>query len=383
MTDQFAEFRASVVAAVQQELTRFSAQVSSEFRHLRGELAAERTAREVAESQLAALTGSTERRIAEVTADATRRHDEVMDRVGRITDEANAGMNAAVEAAARPVFQALTDHQVNVEERVAKLGQSVQRFDQQAAQVVQHVNALSAATEARIDANARQASQDLDTRLATVVSRIDEVSAQAARQQAEITNMVGNRVDSAEARLNERIQSAEARLGDDIGQRVADIDAYVGRISAGLDESVATLSDRLTSVDSRFGDVGHALAAINQRFEKLDVDSIDEMKDRVMGLAGEVELVRIETDRFEKSTSTELDKLTNRLVDVETQVQEQHMDVETAVQLERLEEVERAIIALDPSQFVRRDELNGGPVALPSDLLSTPEPFQPSVTLDY
>jgi hypothetical protein len=44
-----------------------------------------------------------------------------------------------------------------------------------------------------------------------------------------------------------------------------------------------------------------------------------------------------------------------RLTEVETQLQDQAMDTETAVQLERLEEVERALIALDPSQFVRVD----------------------------
>jgi hypothetical protein len=64
-----------------------------------------------------------------------------------------------------------------------------------------------------------------------------------------------------------------------------------------------------------------------------------------------------------------MDKTVNRIVDLETQMQEQHLDVETAVQLERLEEVERAIIALDPSQFVRRDEQAApSPAAAPSDL---------------
>ena len=52
-----------------------------------------------------------------------------------------------------------------------------------------------------------------------------------------------------------------------------------------------------------------------------------------------------------------MDKTVVRIVELETQVQEQHLDVETAVQLERLEEVERALIALDPNQFVRRSDV--------------------------
>jgi hypothetical protein len=41
---------------------------------------------------------------------------------------------------------------------------------------------------------------------------------------------------------------------------------------------------------------------------------------------------------------------------VETQVHDATMDVSTAVHLDRLEEIERALIELDPNQFVRKDE---------------------------
>jgi len=46
------------------------------------------------------------------------------------------------------------------------------------------------------------------------------------------------------------------------------------------------------------------------------------------------------------------------MTDVETQVQDATMDVSTAVQLDRLEEIERTLIELDPSQFVRKNELD-------------------------
>ena len=44
------------------------------------------------------------------------------------------------------------------------------------------------------------------------------------------------------------------------------------------------------------------------------------------------------------------------MTDVETQLQDATMDVSTAVQLDRLEEIERSLIELNPDQFVRRDE---------------------------
>mgnify|MGYP001819401008 FL=1 len=81
-----------------------------------------------------------------------------------------------------------------------------------------------------------------------------------------------------------------------------------------------------------------------------------------------------------------LDKTVGRIVDLETPLQEQHLDVETAVQLERLEEVERALLALDPGQFVRREE----PMAPPSETepeavnpLTPPTPFEPQAAAQH
>lgn len=375
MTDQLDALRSSVVAAVQQELTRYNEQVSAELQRLRGELATERAARNRTEEQLLALMPAVERsqqsnstfqseiqkaletRLGEFASAAKRRQADVDARIGRVVDEANIGMIAAVESAARPVLKQVELRQDQIATDVAALDRSVRRFDDQVGQMVQHLNVLSEATDARLDEVVSQVTEEVDGRLAGLSSRLDEVSAQAARHQAEVSNIVGSRVDQAEQRVNERLLTTEARINDSLGQRLADVDAYVGRVSVGLDESVALLNDRISAIDERFGQVNHSINAMAQRLDSLDIDAIDEMKDRVGGLAGEVELVRIETERFEKSMGETMDKTVVRLVDLETQLQEQHMDVETAVQLERLEEVERALIALDPNQFVRRTDI--------------------------
>jgi hypothetical protein len=332
------ELRASVVAAVQQELNRYSEQVSAEIQRLRTEVANERSARQRAEEQVKALLPAVDARLS------------------RVVDDVNLGLAASVESAARPVVRDLELRQERVERDLGSLEQSVRKFDDQAGRIVAHVNLVGETVDARIDEVSAQVTDDITGRLTQLSSRIDEVSAQAARQQAEVSNVVGNRVDQAEARINERIVGTEARINEEVGQRVADLDAYVGRISAGLDEAVGTLSDRLAGLDGRFAEIDAAISAVTGRLDSVDVDAIDEMKDRVASVAGEVELIRIETDRFKESIGESLDKTVARIVDLETQMQEQHLDVETAVQLERLEEVERAIIALDPSQFVRRDE---------------------------
>lgn len=394
MTDQLDALRTSVVAAVQDELTRYNEVVSVEIQRLRAEIASERSARARTEEQLLALMPAFERsqttsaafqveiqralesRLTEFAAAAKRRHDENDVRIGRIADEANIGLAAAVESAAQPIVKQLEYRQDRVEADLVNLHRSVRKFDDQAARMVTHINTITEATEARIDEVSNQVAADIDGRVAGLASRLDEVSAQAARHQAEVANVVSSRVDQAEVRINERLVTTEARINESVGERIADIDAYVGRVSVGLDESIIMLSDRLAGADARFDEINRSLEAMIGRLDAVDVDAIDEMKDRVVAVAGEVELIRIETERFQASVGETMDKTTLRIVEVETQLQEQHLDVETAVQLERLEEVERALIALDPGQFVRRNEM-AGPVPMP------PEPSdEPNASVD-
>lgn len=383
MPDKLEALRSSVIAAVQEELTRFSGQVSTAMRQLNDELAKERAARDATEEKLNALVPALETRLNELCATSKRRHDETGARIDRVADEANVGIAAAVEAAARPLFKKLEDRQHGFERELAALDGTIRKFDERAADVVAHLNAVSQVTETRLDEVSTQIGDEIEGRLAALSTRLDDVSAESARQRSEVANVVGRQVDLAEERVNERLLSAEARVSEHVGQRIADIDAYVGRVSAGLDESVSMINDRISACDSQIAEVTTAVDAVHQKLGELDADGIDELRDRVTSAAGEVELVRIETERFQETMGETMDKLTARLVDVETIVQEQHMDVETAVQLERLEEVERAIIALDPSQFVRRDETESVSVASPASPLSAPEPFHPTGDSEY
>jgi len=383
MTEQT---QSSIVPAVQQLLTDFSKQVSTEMQRLRAELASERAARAKSEETVRSLLPAFEERLADLSAQSKRRHEEIDLRIGRVTDEANAGLTAAVESAARPVVKQLEHRQGQLEQDVGAIDRSVRKFDEQAGAMVQHFNVMSEATEARLDEVSAQVDEQLDGRLSALATRMDEVSAQAARQQAEVSNVVGSRVDQAEERINDRIVTAEARVNETVGQRVADIDAYVGRVSAGLDDSVAMLSDRIAATEARFDEVNSAIEVMSGKLDSVDVDAIDEMKDRVASAAGEVELVRIEVERFQESMGGTMDRTVGRIVDLETQLQDQHLDVETAVQLERLEEVERALLALDPSQFVRREEpMSPSSTTEPSAVnpLTPPTPFEPQASAQH
>ncbi len=377
MSDQLEQIQASIVEAVQLELTRYSQEVRDEVLRLREEIAAGDAARAALEGQVTALataieqsqsantafhgelTKALEERLGEFSAATKKRHEEMNTRLGRVVDEANVGIAAAVESAARPILKQVEHRQDHVEKDLKTLDANLRKFDSQAGQIVTHVNNVTQAIEGRLDQVSTEVLSSFDERLAALVMRIDEVSAAAARQQSEVNNIVGTRVDQSEDRINERIVGLESRLNEEIGQRVADIDAHVGHISASLDDTVVTLSDRIAKADAKFTEVEAEFAKIREDLSNVDAEAIDEMKDQIGSALGQAELVRIEVDRFKDEIGKTVDQTNVRLTELETTVQDQHMDVETAIQLERLEEVERAVLMLDPDQFIRRDEING------------------------
>lgn len=377
MSDQLEQMQANIVAAVQQELSRFSGEVDAAVKQLRSELAAGAVARTELENQVRSLASALEtshganmkfqgdiqraleERLAEFSEKTKRRHDELNTRLGRVVDEANVGISSAVEAAARPILKQFEHRQDQMDIEVKNLDSSLRKFDDQAGQMVTHINTVTSAIEGRLDQVTKDVLTTFDDRHAALVLRLDEVSAVAARQQTEVNNLVGTRVDATEDRINERIVGLESRMNEEIGQRVADIDAHVGRVSAGLDDAVVTLSDRIAKADAQFLAVEGKFAEIRDELANLDEEAIDEMKEQISSALGQAELVRIEMDRFKVDIEKSIEKSNIRLTELETTVQDQNMDVETAVQLERLEEVERAVLMIDPDQFVRRDEMGG------------------------
>ncbi len=375
MTDELNNLKQQIVAAVQQQLTQYSEQVRSTVQGLRDEIAAERATRSQTDEQLRALAAGLERsqqsntgfqsdlqrvleeRLTEFGTSTKRRHEELNVRLDKVVDEANTGMAAAVESATRPIMREVEHRQTKLEGDVVQLDGSIRKFDDQAARMVSHINDVTGNVDSRIEQLAAGVAADVETRMGGLAARLDEVSAQAARQQSEVSNIVGQRVDDAESRMNDKIATAESRINEDVGTRVAEIDAYVGRVGVGLDEGIVMLNDRFAEVNGQFEATAHEIAAMQEAIKDVDSEAIDEMKDRVRSAAGEVELIRIEMDRFKESMGDTMDKTSIRLTEVETQMQDQALDTETAVQLERLEEVERALIALDPAQFVRVDDM--------------------------
>jgi hypothetical protein len=375
-SDPETDLTARVLGAVQELLTRFANSVRSELQEIRTEAATtaatsqrvmEEQVRQIAsavERSQGSVTGmhqtiksSVEERVAALVAQSQRRYDELDVRMGKLSDEIHMSLAAKVEEVARPMTQRALDQQEVSARRLDELNERLARFDQQAGSLVNHVNGVTNAIEQRMSAIEFGLTERMEERVIGLSGRVDEIQASVARQQSEVSNIIGRRVEDAEVRINERLEAAEARLGEDIGMKVANLDATLGRVSAGLDEAITSLAQRLNDVDATFIEIQERMDNLRQELSGIDNEAIEELKEKMSSVAGEAMLVRIEMERLEKSAEEKLDRLVVRINEIETTVQDQTMDVSTAVQLERLEELERAVMELDPRQFVRREEL--------------------------
>jgi len=115
------------------------------------------------------------------------------------------------------------------------------------------------------------------------------------------------------------------------------------------------MSHRLLEVENNLEESVLKLVTLKEQVDKVDENAIKEVKEQLSATVGEAMLVRIEMERYTTSTEEKLDKNAIRMAEIEAKL-EDDMDVSTAVQLERLEELERAIAALNPDQFVRRTD---------------------------
>ena len=361
------DFRESLVAAVQAELTRHGQSITAELDRLRKENVEDRAnLRRELNGQLAELAGI----VADVQAQAETglermraayeaRLSEMESRQSRRLDDVTANLGVAVEAAARPI---LADASAENERSVARLDgleQQLRKFDEQAARMVTYVTDVIHKVEARQGEVAEELKGQVAAEVSVLRPLVDDIDSSVRRFQSEISAQVSTRLNNAEDRFNTRLMAAEARMKDAAGTQIADIQAHVGRVNAHIDETLAVLNNRHDQVEARFTATDQRLDEVIESVQGVDRSALDEMADKVSSAVGEAMLVRIEMERLEKSVGERTDELIVRVTEVETQLIDATMDVSTAIQLERLEELERAVLELDPTRFVAYDPAAG------------------------
>ncbi len=359
MTSEIDEMRASLIAAVQAELERHAGAVVAEVDKLRQASTQEREAMRAAfNEQLVALATAVEQSHAQaeqshnqLTEQIEARAAESEARSARRIDDVQRGIESLATDAVRPVVATLRDESDDLARRVEALDTNLRKFDEQAARMVAYFTSSTEATETKLDSVTNELRTDVIGRVEAIVQRVEENESLVRKSQSDISQSTSARLAESEDRLNQRLLATETRMKEENGQRIANIDAHVGKVTAGLDDTIAVLNDRLAAQDQRFDELSAELATVEEATKGFDSEAIDELKEKMSTAIGEAMLVRIEMERLEKTVSERTDVIAVRVTEVESQLADATMDVNTAVQLDRLEELERAVIELDPEKF--------------------------------
>jgi len=294
------------------------------------------------------LQTALETRLAEFAQYQQRRISDVEDRILQIPTSTST-VDASDLAALR---EQLDGQSAAAHARIDDLQKASHRFDQQASALVQHVNDTTVALSQRMDEGNRTLAQAVEERLGLVRSSLESIVPEVQRQIGEHTAMVNQRVDFVDNKVTDRMLAMEERINENTGTKLAQLEASMGRIGSGFDDAIGALSQRMLELENRLYEHTDRLVALAEQVSKVDEQALDAVKEQLSSAVGEAMLVRIELDRMAADTDEKFDKNTLRMAEIEAQLSDT-MDVSAAVQLERLEELERAIIELDPSQFVR------------------------------
>ncbi|MEI6402524.1 MAG: hypothetical protein WCP59_10080 [Actinomycetota bacterium] len=266
-------------------------------------------------------------------------------------DERTSTLLTAVEQQLTRYFASIS-RQVDTQRAVTTESLESQRRENEAYQ-----EALRAALEDRLTAFA----QHQHERLVAMEEQVDDLSARPAAAEATDTSGLMSRLDATERQLVDRLVELEHRINDEQGRRIAELEAVVGRLGNGFDEAISALSQRLLDLDGRVADLTlrtDDLAATSSAVSAVEVDSLREM---ASAAASDTVMMRFELDRLTSTATKHFDHQAARLAEIEQTLHE-NRDVAAAVQLDRLDEVERQLIALDPALAARL-----GAVSAPTD----------------
>jgi hypothetical protein len=224
---------------------------------------------------------------------------------------------------------------------------------------------LRAALDERLaDVAARSTARlnDLDIRLAAVAAQPTGVTPEDLRQ---IRQSMREDIRESLAPVTEHLDlvADTTRRTSELAHTLAE-QVESTSVRAAVSEERFTLlrstSDaRMTGLEQRLSSASAELAAVSAKMAGIDQDAIEDLKRQMSAAIGEAMLVRIELDRVRSAMDDKLDRTTVRLGEIEAKLSDE-MDVGAAVQLERLDELERAVALLDPDQFVRREPTGAG-----------------------
>lgn len=241
--------------------------------------------------------------------------------------------------------------------RIDELAKSARRFDEQASALVQHVNDTSQALTLRMDDGNQALATAVEERFGFVRATLEDFGPEIQRQITEHATALASRVDFVDNKITDRMLAMEDRVVEQNGTKIAGLEATIGRIGSGFDEAIGALSQRMLELENSLSQVILHTNVLTEQISQVDSKAIESIREQLSAAVGEAMLVRIEIDRVAATTDERLDRAALRMAEIESLLGDE-MDVSASVQLERLDELERAISALDPDQFVRKVDPN-------------------------
>lgn len=276
------------------------------------------------------------------------------------------------------VEQQLTRYFASISRQVdTQKAATTESLDEQRRANEEYQEALRAALEDRLTSFA----QHQHDRLVAVEEQIDELAAHpaAATDTAAAAAML-SRLDATERQLVDRLVDLEHRINDEQGRRIAELEAVVGRIGSGFDEAISALSQRLMDLDDRVADLTLRTDGLSGMSGTVSAAEIESLRGLASAAASDSAMMRFELDRLTSTATKHFDHQAARLAEIEQTLHE-NRDVAAAVQLDRLDEVERQLIALDPTMGARLG-VGSAPVATgPAATEFPPEPIIAPATI--
>jgi hypothetical protein len=376
---------ATIAGAVERQLTQYISTMSQQVEATRESAEAARlemraefaqqleslTARVDANQQAndryqAALQAALEERLAEFANHQHQTLTTINNKLASLPSLVQAELPAQFAVVSSGLREYLEHKTAAVETQIDELHKSSRRFDEQAAAIVAHINETVAALSRRMDDGDHTMMRTVEQRLGDVTGMVDQAGADVARQLAEHGQILSQRVDSIDMKMVDRAMAMEERINDHNGVKIANLEATIGRVGAGFDDAMGALSKRIVDLEASILEAGDRMDLLAADVAKVDEEAINAVKEQLSSAVGEAMLVRIEVDRFIAAQEERFESAAVRMSEIEAQLADT-MDVSEAVQLERLEEIERALIELDPNQFVRKvDASSGGGFPSPS-----------------
>lgn len=358
VTQQAEATRQAHERAIEQMRTEFSGQLAAVTQRVDA-------GQQSTEAYQKALQTALEERLADFSQHQQRRIAEVENRIIEIPLGIGTGDGSGIDPVELANLRDQMDQQsAAAHARIDELHKATRRFDEQASALVQHVNDTTIALAQRMDEGNQALANAVEERLAFVRSTLEAVGPEVQRQLTEHSTMMVQRIDHTEHKVTDRMLEMENRINETNGTKLAHLEATVGRIGSGFDDAMGALSQRMLELENTLLAHQDHLNRLTDEIGKVDERAINEVKEQLSAAIGEAMLVRIEIDRLAANTDEKLDKATLRMAEIEGMMSDE-MDVNAAVQLERLEELERAVIELNPDQFVRKSDPGAGGPSMP------------------